>query len=431
MTILVVGVNHKTAPIALREQVAFSKQDIEQALPLLAEHPEIEEAVIISTCNRVELYCYGAFESTVRDWLFKHKKNFNADQVQQDSQDFQSSQSFQDFQERCYVHEGVQAVEHLMRVACGLDSLVLGEPEILGQVKSGFTQACLHGSVGTQLSRLFRQTFGVAKKVRTSTKIGACPVSIASTAVGLAQAWLKENTEKNIQQAKVLIVGSGDTSTLAAKHMAKLKPQSMIIVGRNASKVDSLAQEVEAVAAGMETLASAVNASDIIVSATASDSAIIDAGMFNDSAKKLVLDLAVPRDVSPEVELLPQVKLVCIDGLRQTIKTHSNARVHAAQQADNLIAQFSNEYMLSLRAIDAGEMITRYRTLIEQQCQQELEKTLKNYKQSADVEMALKSFANNLTKKIMHTPCEKMRLASAEGREEVLQFAYELFGMKA
>ena len=424
MTILVVGVNHKTAPIVLREKVAFSKEDIEQALPLLAQHPEIEEAVIISTCNRVELYCFGAFESTIRNWLFEHKNIAS-------SQETQNSQDFQDFQSRCYVHEGVQAVEHLMRVACGLDSLVLGEPEILGQVKSGFTQACLHGSVGAQLSRLFRQTFSVAKKVRTSTKIGACPVSIASTAVGLAQTWLADTTQKSIANARVLIIGSGDTSSLAAKHIAKLLPKSMIVVGRNASKVEKLAKEVNAIAAGLEMLSSAVQASDIIISATTSDVTIVDQSMFQDVQEKLVLDLALPRDVDPKVVELSQVTLFCIDDLKETIKTHSDARVHAAQQADNLIAQFSSEFMLSLRAVDADEVITHYRALIEQQCQEELEKALKHYKNSNNGDEALRNFAHNLTNKIMHTPCEKIRLASTEGREEVLQFAYELFGMKA
>lgn len=383
--------------------------------------------MIISTCNRVELYCYGAFESTVKNWLFEHKNIIPP----QAAQNAQTTSELHDFQDRCYAYEGVQAVEHLMRVACGLDSLVLGEPEILGQVKSGFAQACLHGSVGAQLSRLFRQVFGVAKKIRTSTKIGACPVSIASTAIRLAHSWFGENTQKNISEANVLIIGSGETSSLAAKYMAKHSPQTMTILGRNAVKVEALAAEFGAVAAGMEMLASAINASDIIISATASESAIVQANMFDQASKKLVLDLAVPRDVDPAVEKLDQIKLVCIDDLKEVIKTHSNARVHAAQQADNLVAQFSNEYMLSLRAIDADEIIVRYRAMVEQLCQEELEKAQKEYDKTKNGDEALKKFAQNFTRKIMHAPCENMRLASAEGRDDVLKLAYELFGMKA
>ena len=410
MSIIVVGVNHKTASIDLREKVAFSREDIDQALPLLANHPEIEEAVIISTCNRVELYCFGAFEETVRDWLLTHKK----------------IECPTAFAERCYYYEGIQAVEHLMRVACGLDSLVLGEPEIFGQVKAGFTQACLHKTVGKQLSRLFQQVFRVAKQVRTSTSIGACPMSVASISAMMIKSWVK-----NSEEARVLVIGSGDTSRLAALHISKLSPKLMTITGRNTEKVNALAQEINGVVGELNQLPALLSQHDIIISATASPQAFIDASMFSSRHSQLIIDLAVPRDVDASVAELPHITLYCIDDLKSMMNEHSQLRVHAAQQAENLIAQFSREFMLSLRDVDADEVIKQYRALLEEQCQAHLQKALQQLKQGENSEAVLQAFSRNLMNQVMHEPSIQIKRASSEGRVDMVNLAYELFGIRS
>jgi glutamyl-tRNA reductase len=408
MNILVVGLNHKTASIDWREKVAFSREDIDQALPLLANHPEIKEAVIVSTCNRVELYCVGAFEGTVRDWLFKHK-NIECPQA---------------FAERCYVYENIQAVEHLMRVACGLDSLVLGEPEILGQVKAGYTQACLHKTVGKQLGRLFQQVFRIAKQVRTSTSIGACPVSVASISAMTIKSWAK-----NMSAMRVLVIGSGDTSRLAALHVAKLSPKIITITGRNSEKVKALAQEINGLIGELTDLPLLLSQHDIIISATANPNAFINAAMFSSSHPQLLVDLAVPRDIDANVAELPHITLYCIDDLKLKIADHGEMRVHAAQKAENLIAQYAREFMLSLRDADADEVIKHYRATLEKQCQIHLQKALSQLKQGENAESVLENFSHSLMNQVMHEPSIQIRRASSEGRADIVDLAYELFGM--
>jgi glutamyl-tRNA reductase len=410
MSLMVIGVNHQTASIDWREQVAFSREDIDRALPLLAKHPQIQEAVLISTCNRVELYCFGAFRETVHEWLVEHKR----------------ITCTQSFVERCYYYEGIQAVEHLMRVTCGLDSLVLGEPEIFGQVKAGYTQACLHKTVGRQLSRLFQQVFRVAKQVRTSTRIGACPMSVASISSMLAKSWA---VEKGIalDKARVLIVGSGDTSRLAALHISKLSPQRMTVVGRNSEKVAALAHEVNATSAAMEVLPELIQHHDIIISATASPQLIIYPSMFVSCHLQLLIDLAVPRDIDSAVAALRGVSLYCIDDLKSMMHEHGQLRVHAAQQAEKLIAQYAQNFMLSLRELEADEVIKQYRALLEEQCQVHLEKALQQLRRGEEAEEVLRLFSRNFTNQIMHVPSENIRRASQEGREDMVNLAYELF----
>ena len=407
MTIRVVGVNHKTAAIDLREQVAFNAQDIDRALPLLAAHADIHEAVIISTCNRVELYCVGAFEETIRDWLVEHKQIACP----------------QTFAERCYYYEGIQAVEHLMRVACGLDSLVLGEPQILGQVKTSYAQACLHKTVGPQLSRLFQQVFHVAKKIRTSTQLGVCPVSVAAVSVKVAQTWLGQLA------SRVLIVGSGNTSRLAALHMMKTAPTQMTIVGRNHARTQALAQEARAVAAEWRSLPALLAQHNVIITATSSPHCVIDKAMLSASTPRLIIDLAVPRDVDAAVATVPHTQLYCIDDLKLMMNDYQHMRVHAAQQAENLIAHYAREFMLSLRMRDGDEIIKQYRGLLESQCELHLEKALQQLKQGLTGEHVLQTFARNLTNEIMHVPSAQLKRASSEGRMDMVNLAYELFGL--
>ena len=402
MTITVVGLNHKTAPIELREQFAFSSNEIEQSRVLLGE------AVILSTCNRVEIYTYGVSEDAVKQWLCCRGD---------------PAVALDDFLQHSYTLRGIEAVEHLMQVACGLDSLVLGEPEILGQVKSAFSQACLHKTIGPHLSRLFRKTFQVAKRVRTSTKIGACPVSVASTAVMFAK-------ERALTNPRVLIVGAGEVGSLVAKYAQSLSSHPLKIMSRHLENAQRLAQAVRGVAIELEKLTEQLSQVDIVISSTSSKMPIIHSEMLvNISHKILMIDLAVPRDISPEVKKHANITLCQLDQLKETIQQHAHMRAHAAMQAERLIEECAREFMLSLRAISSDEVIKHYRTSMEAHCDIELQKALKANQCSEVTELVLKDFSRNLMNKILHLPCVQLRQASIEGRHDFIISASELLGV--
>lgn len=402
MSIVVVGLNHKTAPIELREKFVFLSDEIGQSLVSLGE------VVILSTCNRVEIYTNGVSEDAVKKWLCCRGD---------------PAVALDDFVEHSYVLQGIEAVEHLMQVACGLDSLVLGEPEILGQVKSAFSKACFNKTVGPYLSRLFRKTFQVAKCVRTSTKIGACPVSVASTAVKFAK-------EKATESPRVLILGSGEVGRLVAKHALSLSSHPLKIMSRHLHNAQRLADDVRGIAVAIEELVEHLSQVDLVIAATSSKTPMIHLEMLtNISHKMLMIDLAVPRDIAPDVKKHPHVTLCQLDELKETIQQHVHMRVHAAKQAERLIEEASCEFMLSLRALDSDEVIKQYRTKIEAQCEVELQKVLQATQCAEITESVLKDFSRNLMNKLLHVPCVQLRQASMEGRHDFILSASELLGV--
>jgi glutamyl-tRNA reductase len=411
MSILVVGLNHKTAPVELREQFAFSSDEVERVLASLTSHSSLREAVILSTCNRVEIYTFGVSESVVTQWLCEWCRGGSL--VSQD-----------DFLQHGYVFQGIEAVEHLMQVACGLDSLVVGEPEIFGQVKAAFAKACLHKTVGAHLSRLFRQTFQVAKRVRTSTKIGACPVSVASTAVLYAKERMSENP-------RVLIIGTGQVGGLVAKHAKTLSSRPLMIVSRNFENAKRLANEVCGIAGSLEQLTEYLSQADIVISSTSSQRPIISLETVeNISHKILLIDLAVPRDVAPDVAKHPCVTLCQLDQLKAAIQQHVHMRAHAAMQAELLIEESARDFILSLRTMNADEIITQYRTVMEAHCDIELQKALKANQHGEATELVLKDFSRKLINKMMHLPCVQLRQASVDGRQDFILLASELLGVQ-
>lgn len=403
MNIIVVGLNHKTAPIELREQFAFSADEIGQSLVSLGE------AVILSTCNRVEIYTYGISEDAVKQWLCHRSGRLVA---------------LNHFSQHSYTFQGIEAVEHLMQVACGLDSLVLGEPEILGQVKLAFSQACFYKTVGPHLSRLFRKTFQVAKRVRTNTKIGACPVSVASTAVKFAKEWI------TIPSPRVLIVGSGEVGSLVAKHAQSLSLHPLMIISRGLENAQRLAEEVRGIAGDLSKLAEYLLQADIVISSTSSKTPVIYSDMLTNIAHPmLMIDLAVPRDIAPEIKKHSNVTVCQLDQLKETIQQHVHMRAHAAMQAERLIEECAQEFMLSLRTLDSDEVIKHYRATMEAHCEMELQKALEANQGDEMIEQVLKDFSHNLMNKMLHFPCVQLRQASIEGRHDFILSASELLGV--
>lgn len=410
MNIIVVGLNHKTAPIELRECFAFSSSDVDDALASLKHHDVLKEVVILSTCNRVEVYAYGITEDAVKQWLCCRGD---------------PSVALDNFSRHSYTLSGMEAVEHLMSVACGLDSLVLGEPEILGQVKSAFSKACLHKTVGTHLSRLFRKTFQVAKRVRTSTQIGACPVSVASTAVKFAKEWAIGG------DPRILVIGSGAVGSLVAKYAQSITGRPLITMSRHLENARRLAQDVNGVAIELEKLTEQLSQVDIVISSTSSKAPIIHADMLTSITHNILLiDLAVPRDIAPDVEKHASVTLCQLDQLKETVQQHAHMRAHAAMQAKHFIEESAREFMLSLRTLESDEIIKRYRKSMELHCENEMKKMLQENEHEAETIVALKNFSRNLLNKIMHIPSVQLQQACIEGRREVLLSASEIFGIQ-
>jgi len=408
MNIIVVGVNHKTASIDIRERFSFSAQEIDDVLTRSFLGSRLQEIVILSTCNRVEVCAYASSENEVMQWLCTQKKIMLNTELSG----------------HIYALSGIDAVNHVMRVACGLDSLILGEPEILGQVKTAFALACLHKTVGPYLSRLFRQTFSVAKQIRSTTKIGACPVSVASTAVHYAAQWLRDQ-----KQPRILIIGVGSVGKIVAKRAQTLTSHPLWVMSRHINHADAVAKEVGGVAIELSVLPDYIRRADIVVSATTSKDLIITQSLVMAIDKPtLFIDLAVPRDISPDIMDNPYIHLCQLDQLKAVIQHHVHQRSHAALQAEKIIQDSAREFMLSLRRFSSDEVIRRYRKTLEDFSESEIQKVLHdNILDHATIGI-LREFSRRLLNKIMHSPSLCIQRASVEGRDDVVMLASELFG---
>lgn len=354
MTLLALGINHKTAPVALRERVTFSPDTLEQALNSLLAQPLVQGGVVLSTCNRTELYLSVEQQENLQDqlvaWLCDYHK-LSVDEVRKS----------------LYWHHDNDAVSHLMRVASGLDSLVLGEPQILGQVKKAFADSQRGHSLSSELERMFQKSFSVAKRVRTETEIGASAVSVAFAACTLAR-----QIFESLSTVNVLLVGAGETIELAARHLHQHKVKKLMIANRTRERAQALADEVGAEVISLPEIDSRLAEADIIISSTASPLPIIGKGMVERALKQrrnqpmLLVDIAVPRDVEPEVGKLPNAYLYSVDDLQAIIESNMAQRQAAAVQAETIVVQESSEFMSWLRAQSAVETIRDYRSQAEQ-----------------------------------------------------------------
>lgn len=414
MAIWALGINHKTAPVAVRERVSFEPDTMPAALTQVCSLGNVSEAVILSTCNRTEIYCAANEQLSPQDlanWLEQyHQLDANA-----------LASSF-------YYLEADQAVQHAMRVASGLDSLVLGEPQILGQMKTAYATAQEAGTVGSNLGRLFRQTFSIAKKVRTDTAIGENPVSVAFAAVRMAQ-----HIFADVQRSTALLVGAGETIELVARHLRQAGVAKIVVANRTLARAQTLAQEFNAEAILLEDIPQALASADIVISSTASPLPILGKGMVESALKKrrhkpmFMVDIAVPRDIEEEVGELSDVYLYTVDDLRSIIDENVRSREVAAQQAESLIVTGVEHFMRDLKVLDAVETVTDLRAHVNQLRSEQLEKALKQLEQGQSPAEVLTHFAHIFTNKLLHAPTIALREASAEGNLEALDWARILF----
>lgn len=416
MRLLALGVNHQTAPLDLREKLAFAPEAMPGALSDLARQPGVNEALIISTCNRTELYVEiepGA-ESVAQRWLFDHHR-LNEGKLD----------------EFLYTHADNAAVRHLFRVATGLDSMVLGEPQILGQVKDAYQAARSAGTLRGSMERLLQQTFAVAKRVRTDTRIGANSVSVAFTAVRLA-----EKLFANLSDACVLLVGAGETIELAARHLAESRVRRLIIANRSLENAQSLAANLSAYAIPLSDLPQHLAEADIVISSTASREPVITRAMVEKAIDvrrrrpMFLVDIAVPRDIEANVADLEDVFLYTIDDLRRVIDDNMRSRQAAAREAEALIDLQVEHYLAWRHALHDHNPIMQMRRDAETQRDAVLLRARQLLANGRDPQQALEFLANTLTNKLLHTPSASLREAALRGDTELLRAATRLFEIK-
>ncbi len=417
MTLLALGINHKTAPVALREKVAFSPDTLEQALNSLLAQPLVQGGVVLSTCNRTELYLSVEQQENLQEQLVRWLCDYH-------------QLSAEDVHKSLYWHHDNEAVSHLMRVASGLDSLVLGEPQILGQVKKAFADSQRGHSLSSELERMFQKTFSVAKRVRTETDIGASAVSVAFAACTLAR-----QIFESLSTVNVLLVGAGETIELVARHLREHKVKKLIIANRTRERAQLLADEVGAEVINLADIDVRLAEADIIISSTASPLPIIGKGMVERALKArrnqpmLLVDIAVPRDVEPEVGKLANAYLYSVDDLQQIIEKNMAQRKAAAVQAESIVVQESGEFMAWLRAQSAVETIRDYRSQADQ-IRADLEaRALAALQQGGDAQEIMRDLAHKLTNRLIHAPTKSLQQAARDGDDERLQILRDSLGL--
>jgi len=417
MQLYVIGVNHTTAPIQIRENIAFNSENLGCALRELTTH-DAREAAILSTCNRTELYCSADDPQKPLNWLSKYHQL-----------DISKLQPY------IYTLPNHEAVKHAFRVASGLDSMVLGEAQILGQFKQSVKIAQDAGTLGTLLHKLFQRTFEVAKEVRTNTDIGANSISMAAAAVKLAQRIFGE-----IKDQKVLFIGAGEMIELCADHFATQKPKSMTVANRTLERGNILAEKISA--QGLQAHAILLNdlpdcfaEFDIVVTSTASQLPIVGLGMVERAIKArrhrpiFMVDLAVPRDVEAEVAELDDVFLYTVDDLAQIVTDGIVNRQEAAVDAELIVNARVDHFMQWLARRDAVPTIKALRDQAEATRQNELEKAIKLIQKGESPEKALEALSNALTNKFLHAPSHALNQAHGEGYaklEDVIKQLYQI-----
>ncbi len=413
MPLIALGLNHQTAPLAFRERVAIDAGQLPAALAALRAVDGVEEAALLSTCNRTEVYAHvtAGKEAGVSRWLAEHHQL--------------SSEALAGY---LYEHVDDGAVRHLFRVATGLDSLILGEPQILGQVKEAWQAARDAKSLRSPLDRLFQQTFAVAKRVRTDTRIGAHPVSIAFAAVRLAR-----QTFTDLDRATVLLIGAGDTIELSARHLVDAKVKRLLVANRTLEHAQTLATRHGGYALPLSELARHLPEADIVISATASRKPILGRTAVQSALRErkhkpmLLLDLAVPRDIAPDVATLSDVYLYTVDDLEQVIEENRASRREAAQQAEAIIGLQVEHYMAWWRAQGSQNTLRLLRKRGESERDRAIADAREQLQRGLDPADVMERLANQLTNRLLHAPSSALRQAALSGDADLLRAAERLF----
>lgn len=415
MPFFTLGINHQTAPVDIREKLAFNREQIPEVLRALRELPEVEEAVILSTCNRTEIYCELQEDRVERilEWLA-------ATRIDDDPT----------VQERFYTYRDADTVRHLIRVACGLDSLVLGEPQILGQLKDAYDDARAAGTVGADMHRLFQYAFQAAKQIRSETAIGASAVSVAYAAVSLARQIFGD-----LSGHTALLIGAGETIELAASYLGHRAIGRLIVANRTVARAQELAARYNGFALALNQIPEHLADADIVISSTASPDPVlrraeVEAALAARRRKPIfMVDIAVPRDIEPSVGELEDIYLYTVDDLHNVIEENRASREQAAKEAEDIVAARAKMFIDRLRALDAVPVIRGVRSAAHAQKQRAVEEAKRMLAAGRSPEEALEWLGHTLTNRLLHAPSANLRQAAQEMRLDIVQAARELFDL--
>ena len=414
MSLVAIGMNHKTASLDIREKFSLDKDESHKILKKLHSMPIIEEVFLLSTCNRTEIYCEIGdlrYVKNISRWLLKQK-----------------GLSIREFEGYIYSYSDSSVVKHALSVASGLDSMVIGESQILSQLKNAFNEASHAETIGKNLDRLFQYAFSTAKEVRTDTKIGASSLSIANVAVSLTDQFYDDLSDKN-----ALLIGAGETIYIAAKNLRKKNIKSIFVANRTLEKAEIIAKEVSGTAISLKDIPKHLKDSDIIISAVSGNVPLVGKGAVETALKYrkhkpiYMVDLGVPRNIEAEVKDLPDIFLYTIDNIQELVRKNYNTRKEAAFDAQSIIDVRVQEYMNWRNSQSAFSVIKLYRDDCESIRLQCLEKSLSHLKSGKDPESIMEQLSMNITSKLSHKPTLALNKAGQTDNRKLINLICDIF----
>tara|TARA_B100001758_G_C18415740_1_gene619485 strand:- start:4069 stop:5331 length:1263 start_codon:yes stop_codon:yes gene_type:complete len=414
MSLVTIGMNHNTASLDIREKFAVDKDESHRILKKLHSMPLINEVFLLSTCNRTELYCEMdniEYINNISEWLLKQK-----------------GLSVKDFKKNLYSFSESTVVKHALNVASGLDSMVIGEPQILGQLKDAFNEATEAGTIGKNLDRLFQYAFSAAKEVRTDTKIGTNSLSIANVAVSLTDQFYDDLSDKN-----ALLIGAGETIYIAAKNLKKKNIKNIFIANRTIENAEIVAKDISATPISLKDMPSKLKDSDIIISAVSTNVPLIGKGAIETALKYrkhqpiYMVDLGVPRNIETEVKHLSDVFLYTLDNIQELVNQNYKARKESVADANYIVDTKVEEYMNWRNAQSAFSVIKLYRDdceIIRTEC---LEKSISQLKSGKDPKTIIEQLSLNLTSKLSHKPTLALNKAGQTNNRKLINLVCDIF----
>ncbi len=420
MNIVVVGLSHKTANVEIREKLAFSPTQMEKPLKALLALDGITEGIIVSTCNRVEIYV------TTRDIAgsIARVKRFLADY---------HSFPLETLEQHVYSLHGEDAIRHVFRVASSLDSMVVGEPQILGQIKTSYGYAAEYRSSGIILNRFLHKAFSVAKRVRTETKIASSAVSVAFAAVELAKKIFNDLSDKT-----VMLIGAGEMCELAAKHFLNSGVRALMVTNRTFERAEKLAEEFDGKAIRFDDLFDQLHKADIVLSSTGAPHTIIGAGDLDEVMRRrrqkpmFFIDIAIPRDIDPAVNDVENVYLYTVDDLQEVVASNLQQRGEEAKKAENIVNEEIGQYFKWLSSLEVTPTIVALRNRFDEIRRAELDKTLSSWKDiPPDGQKRLEALTNAIMNKLLHPPTTLIKQSGQGGRTDLYVDAVRaLYGLE-
>ena len=414
MSLVTIGMNHKTASLNIREKISVDKDESQIILKKLQGMPLVDEAFILSTRNRTELYLEIddlQYVENISDWLLRHK-----------------GLTPEDISENMYIYSDSFVVRHALNVACGLDSMVIGESQILRQFKDAFNEASDAGTIGKNLNRLFQYAFSTAKEVRTDTNIGANSLSIANVAVSLTDQFYDNLSKKN-----ALLIGAGETINIAAKNLRKKNIQDIFIANRTIDKAKIIADEVSGKALSLKEMPEKIKDSDIIISAVSGNVPLIGKGAIETALKRrkhkpiYMVDLGVPRNIETEVKELKDIFLYTLDNIQDLVKKNYKTREDAAIDAQHIVNSKVDEYMNWRKSQSAFSIIKHYRDDCEEIRENCLNKSLNQLRLGKDPEDVINQLSINLTSKLSHKPTLALNKAGQTNNRKLINLVCDIF----